>query len=150
MKLQRWGRKMECIPQWEFGGVYDPGQQASYEGAVEGLTITCPIKPLGRSALATSSTRARKNFSLRQVPGTNGFGDGGQGFFPVGFPCPCPPPPLVCRQPPPPRAPLFWVRCRKQRRNAQRRVTYAPPGAQKKGGIRGVPTVQCCLHPGED
>ena len=58
--LQRSGRKLECIPQWEstFGGVYDPGQEASYEGAVEGLTITRPIKPLGRAAPATGSTTA--------------------------------------------------------------------------------------------
>ena len=35
VKLQRSGRKLECIPQWEsiLGGVYDPGQEASYEGA---------------------------------------------------------------------------------------------------------------------
>ena len=39
------------------GGVYDPRQEASYEGAVECLTITLPIKPLGRAAPATSSTR---------------------------------------------------------------------------------------------
>ena len=34
VKLQRSGRKLECIPQWEsiLGGVYDPGQEASYEG----------------------------------------------------------------------------------------------------------------------
>ena len=32
------------------------GKEASYEGAVEGLTITRPIKPLGRAAPATSST----------------------------------------------------------------------------------------------
>ena len=58
VKLQRSGRKLECIPQWEsiLGGVYDPGQEASYEGTVEGLTITRPIKPLGRAAPATSST----------------------------------------------------------------------------------------------
>ena len=40
------------------GGVYDPGQEASYEGTVGGLTITRPIKPLGRAAPATSSTTA--------------------------------------------------------------------------------------------
>ena len=57
-KLQRTGRKLECIPQWEsiLGGSYDPGQEASYEGAVEGLTITRPAKPLARAASATSST----------------------------------------------------------------------------------------------
>ena len=38
------------------GGVYDPGQEASYEGAVEGLTITRPAKPLARAAPATSNT----------------------------------------------------------------------------------------------
>ena len=60
VKLQRSGRKVECIPQWEFtlGVVYDPRHQASYEEAVEGLTITRPIKPLGRAAPATSSTTA--------------------------------------------------------------------------------------------
>ena len=62
MKLQRSGRKLECIPQWGSiwggGGVYDPGQQASYKGAVEGLTITRPIKPFGQAAPATSSTTA--------------------------------------------------------------------------------------------
>ena len=59
MKL-RSGRKVECIPGWEsiLGGVYDLGQEASYEGAVEGLTITRPIKPLGQAASATSSTTA--------------------------------------------------------------------------------------------
>ena len=36
--------------------MYDPGQVASYEGAVEGLTITRPAKPLARAAPATSST----------------------------------------------------------------------------------------------
>ena len=36
-----------------WGGVYGNGQEASHEGAVEGLTI---IKPLGRAAPATSST----------------------------------------------------------------------------------------------
>ena len=41
-----------------FGGPYERGQEASYEGAVEGLTITRPIKPLGRAAPATSSTTA--------------------------------------------------------------------------------------------
>ena len=58
MKLQRSTRKLECMPQWEsiLEGVYEPGQEASYEGAVEGLTITRPIKPLGRAAPATSST----------------------------------------------------------------------------------------------
>ena len=58
MKLQRTGHKLECISQWEsiLGGVYDPGQEASYEGAVEGLTITRPIKPLARAAPAISST----------------------------------------------------------------------------------------------
>ena len=38
------------------GGVYDRGHEAWYEGAVEGLTITHPIKPLARAAPATSST----------------------------------------------------------------------------------------------
>ena len=38
----------------DLGGVFDPGQEALYEGAVEGLTI----KPLGRAAPATSSTTA--------------------------------------------------------------------------------------------
>ena len=38
------------------GGGYDPWQEALYEGAVEGLTITRPIKPLCRAARATSST----------------------------------------------------------------------------------------------
>ena len=58
VRLQRTGRKLECIPHWEsiLGGVCDPGQQASYEGAVEGLTITRPAKPLARAAPATSST----------------------------------------------------------------------------------------------
>ena len=36
--------------------MYDPGQEASYEGAVEGLTITRPIKPLARADPGTSST----------------------------------------------------------------------------------------------
>ena len=40
------------------GGVYDSGQEALYEGASEGLTITRPIKPLGRAAPATSNTMA--------------------------------------------------------------------------------------------
>ena len=39
-------------------GSYDPGQEASYEGAVKGLTITRPIKPLGQAAPATSNTTA--------------------------------------------------------------------------------------------
>ena len=58
VKLQRSGRKLECIPQWEsiFWGGYDPGREASYEGAVEGPTITCSIKLLGPAAPATSST----------------------------------------------------------------------------------------------
>ena len=58
VKLVRTGRKLECIPHWEsiLGGVYDPGQEASYEGAVEGLAITRPAKPLARAAPATSST----------------------------------------------------------------------------------------------
>ena len=58
VKLQRTGRKLECIPRWEsiLGGVYDPGQEASYEGAAEGRTITRPAKPLARAAPATSST----------------------------------------------------------------------------------------------
>ena len=38
------------------GGVYDPGHEAPYEGAVEGLTITRPAKPFARAAPATSST----------------------------------------------------------------------------------------------
>ena len=58
VKLQRTGRTLECIPQWEsiLGGLYDPGREGSYEGAVEGLTITRPTKPLARAAPATSST----------------------------------------------------------------------------------------------
>ena len=58
VKLQRTGRKLECIPQWEsiLGGVYDPGQEASSEGDVEGLTITRPAEPLARAAPATSTT----------------------------------------------------------------------------------------------
>ena len=31
-------------------------KEASYEGAVEGLTITRPVTPLGRTARATTST----------------------------------------------------------------------------------------------
>ena len=56
VKLQRFGRKLECIPQWEsiLVGVYDTGQEASYEGAVAELTITRPIKPFGRAAPATT------------------------------------------------------------------------------------------------
>ena len=58
VKLQRTGRKLESIPQWEsiLGGVYDPAREASYEGAVEGLTITRPAQLLARVAPATSST----------------------------------------------------------------------------------------------
>ena len=58
VKLQRTGRKLESIPQWEsiLGAVYDPVREASYEGAVEGLTITRPIKLLAWAAPATSST----------------------------------------------------------------------------------------------
>ena len=51
VQVQRSGRKLECIPHWVW-------QEASYEGAVEGLTITRPIKPLGRATPATSSTTA--------------------------------------------------------------------------------------------
>ena len=60
VKLQPSGRKLECTPQWEsiLGGIHDPRQGASYEGTVEGLTITRPIKPLGRAAPATTSTTA--------------------------------------------------------------------------------------------
>ena len=60
VKVPRSRRKLECIPQWEsiLWGVYEPRRQASYEGAVEGLTITRPIKHLGRAAPATSSTTA--------------------------------------------------------------------------------------------
>ena len=62
MKLQRSGRKLEGIPSGNplrgGGGGHDLGQEASYEGAVQGLTITRPIKPLGRTAPATSSTTA--------------------------------------------------------------------------------------------
>ena len=43
---------------FHFGGVYDHGQEASFEEAVEGLTITRPFKPLVRAAPATSSTTA--------------------------------------------------------------------------------------------
>ena len=43
--------------------------------------------------------RARKNFSLRQVPNINWFGDGGQRFSQLGFRCPCP----RCVLPGPPR-----------------------------------------------
>ena len=57
VKLQRTGSKLECIAQWGsiLEGVYDLGQQASYEGAVEGLTITRLAKPLARAAPATRS-----------------------------------------------------------------------------------------------
>ena len=70
MKLQRSGRKLQCIPQREsiLGGVYDPGQEASYEGALEGLTITRPIKPLGRVAPATSWTTAPAGASQGTPP----------------------------------------------------------------------------------
>ena len=40
--------------------VYDSGQEASYEGAVRDLTSITPMKPLGRAAPATSSTRGPK------------------------------------------------------------------------------------------
>ena len=58
VKLERTGRKFQCIPQWEsiLGGLHDPGQEASYEGAAEGHTITRPAKPLAQAAPATSST----------------------------------------------------------------------------------------------
>ena len=58
MKWRHSCHNLECIPQWEsiLGGVYDPRQEASHERAVEGLTITRPIKPLGRAAPTTSST----------------------------------------------------------------------------------------------
>ena len=39
-------------------GLYDPGREASYEGAVEGLTITRPIKPLGQAAPPPPPTRS--------------------------------------------------------------------------------------------
>ena len=42
--------------QFFWGGGCMTREQASYEGAVEGLTITRPIKPLARAAPATSST----------------------------------------------------------------------------------------------
>ena len=70
MKLHRSGRKLECIPQWEsiLGEGSDLGQEASYEGAVEGLTITRPIKLLGRVAPATSSTTAPTGAPPRAPP----------------------------------------------------------------------------------
>ena len=121
MKLQRSGRKLECIPQREsiLRGLYDPGHEASYEGAVEGLTITRPIKPLGRASPATSSTTAhtvapkgtppsaatnlRTALGLRQIHSPNWFGDGVQGLSRQGLPCPCPPSPVYRQPPPPPR-----------------------------------------------
>ena len=70
VKLQRSGRKLERIPQWEsiLGGVYDPGWEASYEGAVEGLTISRPIKPLALVAPATSSTTGPTGAPLGAPP----------------------------------------------------------------------------------
>ena len=60
VKLQRSGCKLECIPQWTFifAGMCDAGEEALYEGSVKGLTITGPIKPLGRAAPATGGTTA--------------------------------------------------------------------------------------------
>ena len=72
VKLQRSGRKLECIPHWEFilGGVYGPGQEASYKRAVEGLTITRPIKPVGRAAPRPLPPSATAH--IRTAPGTMG------------------------------------------------------------------------------
>ena len=60
VKVHRSGRKLESIPQWEsiLAGVYDPGQEASYEGAVEGLTITRPHQAPWPGTPATKSTTA--------------------------------------------------------------------------------------------
>ena len=50
------------------GGVYDPGQEALYKGAVEGVTITRPIKPLGRAAPATGITTAPTGAPRAHLP----------------------------------------------------------------------------------
>ena len=70
LKLQRSKHKLKCIPQWgsNLGGVYDAGQESSYEGPVEGLTITRPIKPLGRAAPATSCTTAPRGATHGNTP----------------------------------------------------------------------------------
>ena len=81
--------------------------------------------PMGPPHQGTA--RDRKN--LRQVPGTNWFGDGGQVFSRLGLPCPC----LPCAPPAPPPPPLFRIQCRKRRRNAQRSVTYATSADVKRG-----------------
>ena len=87
------------------------------------------------------TARACRNFSLRQVPSTNWFEDGGLGFSQVECPCPCPPMWAAM----PPAAPLFRMPCRKRRQNAQRRVTYAMSGAEKKGewGEYPLPSAAC-------
>ena len=48
--------------------MYDFGQEASYEGAVEGLTITRPIKLVGGAFPAASSTTAPAGVPHSAVP----------------------------------------------------------------------------------
>ena len=70
VKPQRSSRKLECIAQWEsiFEGVYDLGEEASYKGAGEGLTVTGPMKHLGRRAPAGSNTTVAATASFCRPP----------------------------------------------------------------------------------
>ena len=53
------------------GGCVPRGRRPRiYEGAVEGLTITRPIKPLGRAAPATSTTTAPTGAAQGTPPST--------------------------------------------------------------------------------
>ena len=82
--------------------------------------------------------RARKNYGLRRIPGTNWFGDA---VFAAGVSMPMPP---LCA----PRTLVADVVPRKVAKcAAQRDVCHL--GARKRGGIGGVPTVKRFLHPGE-
>ena len=86
--------------------------------------------PMG--TLHQGAPRAPKNFGLCPVSATNWFGDGGQRFFLALVSMSMSP--MCAVTPPPPRAPLLRMWCRKRRGNAQRRVMYVTSGFEKKGG----------------
>ena len=94
-----------------------------------------------------AARRPIKTLAYVKSPAPIGSVMGDRGFPDRGFHAHAPPPP-VCRQPPPP-APLLRMRCRKRRRNAQRRVMYVTLGLEKRGASGEYPPSSakpCVLH----
>ena len=140
--LQSGGQNQKWPTCGQSGYITPPPNKMDSQGGkhsnlrLERCSFTHPFPPNGGSILPNGTphqgtARARKNFGLRQVPGTNWFGDGGQGFSRLRLPCPPPPPPTTLL---PDLVPQEMAKC-----PAQGDIRHV--GRRKRGGIRGVPTI---------